>query len=318
VSTQPTSTQPTSTQPTPASAKNYAWYRELTGYHWFVLSVATMGWMFDTMAQQLFNLARNPAIRDLLGGNAPAGVVAEQAGFATSIFMIGWATGGVVFGILGDRLGRVKTMTLTILCYSVFTGLSLFSKGVWDFNAYRFLCGLGVGGQFAVGVALVAETMPDRARPYALGLVQAFSAVGNMMAAVAGIILGQMQQAGAIGSAWRWEFLVGALPAPLAIVIFKKLKEPEQWLKARAEKKRMGSFGELFSDPRLRRNAICGLLLAFSGVVGLWGIGFFSFDLISSVLDKTFRAQGLSEGVSASSVTICFAPCSKRRFAPKG
>ena len=80
-----------------------------------------------------------------------------------------------------------------------------------------FLCGLGVGGQFAVGVALVAEMMPDRARPYALGLVQALSAVGNMMAAARGIILGQMEQAGTIGGAWRWMFLVGALPAPLAI-----------------------------------------------------------------------------------------------------
>jgi len=283
-----------STQTSSVSTKKYAWYRELTGYHWFVLSVATMGWMFDTMAQQLFNLARNPAIRDLLGGNAPAGMVAEQAGFATSIFMIGWATGGVFFGILGDRIGRAKTMMITILTYSIFTGVSLLSTGVWDFNCYRFLCGLGVGGQFAVGVALVAETVPDRARPYALGLVQAFSAVGNMMAALAGIILGQMQQAGAIGTAWRWEFLVGALPAPLALVIFKRLKEPEQWLKARAEKKRMGSFGDLFSDPRLRRNSICGLLLAFSGVVGLWGIGFFSYDLFRPVLEKTFRAEGLT------------------------
>jgi MFS family permease len=286
-----------------SSTENYAWYRELTSYHWFVLSVATMGWMFDTMAQQLFNLARNPAIRDLMGGNAPAGAVAEQAGIATSIFMIGWATGGVLFGVLGDRLGRAKTMILTILTYSVFTGLSVFSRAVWDFNCYRFLSGLGVGGQFAVGVALVAETMPVRARPYALGVVQAFSAVGNMMAAVAGIALGQMQQAGAIGSAWRWEFLVGALPAPLALVIFKRLKEPEQWLKARAEKKRMGSFADLFSDPRWRRNSICGVLLAFSGVVGLWGIGFFSYDLFRPVLENTFRAEGLTGAALAGKTT---------------
>lgn len=292
-----------STQASSVTTKKYAWYRELTGYHWFVLSVATMGWMFDTMAQQLFNLARNPAIRDLLGGNAPAGTVAEQAGIATSIFMIGWATGGVLFGILGDRLGRSKTMMLTILTYSVFTGLSVLSTGVWDFNVYRFLCGLGVGGQFAVGVALVAETMPDRARPYALGMVQAFSAVGNMMAATAGIILGQMQQAGTIATAWRWEFTVGALPAPLAILIFLKLKEPEQWLKARASKKRMGSFADLFSDARLRRNSICGLLLAFSGVVGLWGIGFFSYDLFRPVLENTFRAEGLTGAALGGKVT---------------
>lgn len=283
----------------PASAimtppKNYKWYRDLTGYQWFVLIVASLGWLFDTMAQQLFNLARKPALRELLGGGATDASVSEQAGYATMIFMIGWALGGVIFGILGDRIGRAKTMIMTILFYSVFTGLSLLSSGVVEFNIYRFICGLGVGGQFGVGVALVAETMPDRARPYALGMVQALSALGNVLAATTGIVLGQMEQSGAIVSSWRYLFMAGALPAPLALLVFMKLKEPESWLKARREKKKMGSFGELFSDPRWRRNAIVGGLLAFAGVVGLWGIGFFSFDLMRPVLEKTFRAQGLT------------------------
>jgi MFS family permease len=286
----------------------YAWYRDLTGYQWFVLSVASMGWMFDTMAQQLFNIARVPAIRDLMGvrptDQAMAGAVSEQAAYATMIFMIGWALGGIIFGILGDRIGRAKTMVMTILMYSVFTGISVFAVGLWDFNLYRFLCGLGVGGQFAVGVALVAETMPDRARPYALGMVQALSAVGNMLAAMAGIILGQMELSGAITGAWRWEFLAGALPAPLALVVFRKLKEPEQWLRNRAEKKRMGSFADLFSDPTWRRNSIVGMLLAFAGVVGLWGIGFFSFDLLRPVLEKTFRAEGYSGAALAGRTTL--------------
>jgi hypothetical protein len=98
-------------------------------------------------------------------------------------------------------------------------------------------------------------------------------------------------------------FVAGALPAPLAIVVFKKLKEPEQWLKARAEKKRMGSFADLFADPRWRRNSIVGMLLAFAGVVGLWGIGFFSFDLIRPVLEKTFRAQGFAGAALAGKTT---------------
>jgi MFS family permease len=231
-------------------------------------------------------------------------MVSEQAGYATMIFMIGWAIGGVLFGILGDRLGRAKTMIMTILFYSVFTGMSIFATGLWDFNLYRFLCGLGVGGQFAVGVALVAETMPERARTNALGMVQALSAVGNMLAALTGIVLGQMEQSGAIQSAWRWMFLAGATPAPLALLIFLKLKEPESWLRARAEKKRMGSFGDLFADPRWRRNSIVGMLLAFAGVVGLWGIGFFSFDLLRPVLEKTFKAQGLSGAALAGKTTV--------------
>jgi len=280
--------------PARAGQPKYVWYRELTGYQWFALSTAALGWMFDCMAQQLFSIARKPAVHDLLGRGASDAAVSEQAGYSTMILMIGWAIGGVVFGILGDRLGRAKTMTLTILLYSVFTGMSFFAGSLWEFNAYRFLCSLGVGGQFAVGVSLVAEVMPERARPYALGMLQALSTVGNMAAGLVGIALGRMEQSGAIVGAWRYMFLVGALPAPLAFLVFKKLKEPEQWLKARAEKKRMGSFQDLLGDPRWRRNSIVGMLLAVAGVVGLWGIGFFSYDLLRPVLEKAFRAQGFN------------------------
>jgi MFS family permease len=289
--------------PSAAGEARYAWYRELTGYHWFVLAVASMGWMFDTMAQQLFNLARKPAMRELLGGHASGAIVDQQAAYATAIFMIGWALGGVLFGVLGDRIGRARSMIITILSYTVFTGLSVLSRSVWDFNVYRFLCGLGVGGQFGIGVALVAEVVPARARPYALGLVQASSAVGNMMAAVVGIFLGQLEAGGSIAGAWRWEFLAGAIPAPLALVVFKKLKEPEQWLKARSKREKLGSYRELFSDPRWRRNSIVGFLLGFAGIVGLWGIGFFSYDLFRPVLERTFRAQGLAGAALAGKTT---------------
>ena len=143
------------------------WYRELNRYHWFVLAVCTLGWLFDCLDQQLFNLARKPAVAELLqlAPNDPK--VASYCGAATSLLLIGWATGGIFFGIMGDRIGRVKTMVFTILSYSLFTGLSGISVGLWDFLFYRFIAGLGVGGQFAVGVTLVAESLPDRARPQA-------------------------------------------------------------------------------------------------------------------------------------------------------
>src|SRR5262249_5742944 len=155
----------------------------LTRYHWFVLMVAALGWLFDTMDQQLFNLARAPAMKTLVAASDdPPSVVRaktnEFGAYATSIFLIGWATGGIAFGVLGDRIGRAKTMLLTIFLYSLFTGLSALSTSFWDFSLWRFLTGLGVGGEFAVGVSLVAEVMPDRARPHALGLLQASSAIG--------------------------------------------------------------------------------------------------------------------------------------------
>src|SRR5579862_3416135 len=128
------------------------WYRQLTRYHWLVLVLSSAGWLLDCMDQQLFGLARRPAVMELLHARpddaAMAGTVTEYAGYATMFFMIGWALGGLVFGILGDRVGRVRTMVVSILFYSVFTGMSVFSTSVWDFSAYRLLTGLGVGGQF--------------------------------------------------------------------------------------------------------------------------------------------------------------------------
>jgi MFS family permease len=284
------------------------WYRQLNRYHWLVLLVSCAGWLLDCMDQQIFGLARRPAMLELLHARpddaAMAGTVTEYAGYATMAFMLGWACGGVVFGILGDRVGRVKTMTLSILFYSIFTGLSVFSTGVWDFSAYRFLTGLGVGGQFAVGVALVAEVLPAAARPYALGALQSCSAAGNMIAALIGIGLGELQQAHVIESSWRVMFVIGALPAFLVVVIMRRLKEPERWQRAKAGHEKLGSMVELFEDPRWRRNALVGFTLAFAGVVGLWGIGYFSYDLLSSVLDKYFRAQGLSESMIAGKKTM--------------
>src|SRR6204780_1267824 len=241
-----------------------AWYKELPRFHWFVLLVASLGWLFDTMDQQLFTLARRPAMLELLhvhaGDPNSAGLVATYAGYSTSIFMIGWAVGGVLFGILGDRIGRVKTMLISILSYSAFTGLSVLSTGVWDFSAYRFLTGLGVGGEFAVGVALVAEVMPTRARPYALGFLQAPSTIGNVSAALINIGMGIADANGAFENwtvgghpvhAWRLMFLIGILPALLAVVIRRRLKEPERWEAVAhdaTKEQRAGSFRELFGD----------------------------------------------------------------------
>jgi MFS family permease len=277
------------------------WWRELNGYHWFVLLVCALGWLFDTMDQQLFNIARRPAMRKLLqpepGVEPEKEVVAAYSGYATSIFLIGWGTGGILFGIMGDLIGRARTMMLTILLYSIFTGLSALSTGFWDFALYRFLTGLGVGGEFAVGVSLVAEVMPDRARPFALGLLQALSAVGNILAAVTGIILAYLARAGVIGEAWRIMFVVGAVPALLAVFVFLRLQEPEKWRQAAAQytlKERLSVyFVSLFDNPRWTKNAIIGLLLASSGIIGLWAIGFFSIDLQRSIFRAEFTAQKL-------------------------
>ena len=186
--------------------------------------------------------------------------------------LLGWAVGGLFFGILGDKYGRSRMMLWTILVYSIFTALSGLSFSFWDFLLFRFLAGLGVGGQFVIGVALVAETMPDRIRPYALGFLQQFAILGVL--AVTFFSMGT-------GDAWRIVLMIGTLPVVLVYFVVQYLDEPERWKLAVRDQdeghQNAGSFRELFG-PVYRRRTILGMVLASTGAVGLWGIGNFSID----------------------------------------
>ena len=274
------------------------WYSDLTSYHWFVFIVASLAWLFDCLDQQLFILARGKAMEALL----PAGWDPKlYGGYATSIFVAGWAMGGLIFGSLGDRFGRAKMLTLTVLIYSVCTGLSAFSTGWADFAAYRFLTGLGVGGVFGLAVALVADTLPDRSRAGALGMLQALSAVGNVTAGIVSMVIGSLESRGTIqaGKGWTYMFLVGAIPAFLCVFIQMRLKEPEKWVKAReagrAAGVKFGSYAALLGDPRWRSSALLGMVLCVSGVIGLWGIGFFSPELVGDVIKASLIKEGVPE-----------------------
>ena len=285
---------------------NVPWYKQLTSYHWFVFLMASLAWLFDCLDQQLFLLARNSALQDLLPPGTDPSTVKKFGGYATSIFVAGWATGGLIFGAVGDRVGRARTLTLTVLIYSVCTGLSAFSKGWIDFAIYRFLTGLGVGGVFGLAVALVADSLPETARTGALGTLQALSAVGNITAGAISMYLGKLGSQGAINPAHAWKimFLVGALPAFLCVFIQVRLKEPEKWVKAREAGKltgaKFGSYASLFGEDRWRRPALLGMVLCIAGVVGLWGVGFFSPELVGDVITNSLKAKGTSDAQIAS------------------
>jgi MFS family permease len=274
--------------PATRSAGGEPWWREMTPYHWLVFAIASVSWLFDCMDQRFFIIARQPALRSLLGAEASAADVADYGRLATAMILAGWAAGGLFFGMLGDRIGRVRTMMITILVYSGFTGLSALSVHWWDFIIYRFLMGLGVGGLFAAAVSLVAEVVPPRARPHALGLLQALSALGNILgSAISGVL--KPQSTGWHGvENWRWLFVVGVLPALLVGAIQWRLKEPESWKRAKTRaaedlQRQLGAWGDLFG-PGLRRNTLVGLTLAISGVIGLWAIAFFTPELIRDAL----------------------------------
>lgn len=268
------------------------WYRTLTPNHWFVFTVASLAWMFDCLDQQLFILARDNAVKALSAAGTSGPELKSLGGWAQSIFVAGWALGGLIFGSVGDRIGRAKTLSITVLIYSLCTGLSAFSRDVSEFMIYRALTGLGVGGVFGLAVALVADSLPELARPKALGLLQALSAVGNVTAGLIAMALAEMDPM----NSWKYLFWIGAVPAFLCIFIMFRLKEPVKWVAARdasrlAGGKAMGSYGSLFGEVQWRRPAILGMILCVSGVVGLWGVGFFSGALIGPAIENALKAQ---------------------------
>jgi MFS family permease len=277
---------------TPAAARDERSGRVFEGvtfYHWLVVVIASAGWLFDCMDQRLFILGRESALRELMPGDPTA--IRTHIGYATTSMILGWATGGIIFGMMSDKIGRVKTMVVTLLVYSGFTGLSGMATTWVDFTLYRFLAGIGIGGMFGAATTLVAESVPADFRAMALGSLQALSALGNII----GSLLSLQIPPGAHGfvrdyAGWRILFFVGIVPALLIVPIVFVLKEPESWLKAKADAaagighKNVGSLAELFREPRWRHNTIVGLFLGVSGMIGLWGIGFFSPELISTAL----------------------------------
>lgn len=224
----------------------------------------------------------------------------------TACFLIGWGIGGMIFGALGDRYGRAKMLTLTILIYSAFTGLSYFSQTKLDFTIFRFLTGLGVGGVFGLAVALIAETVPMEARAQSLGLLQILSTVGNVAAGFAKMGVDALEKSGTIvaGTGWRWMFLIGALPAMLIILTRSKLKEPESWMKLKEQGllptgSIFAPYASLLLEKRWRKNLLVGALIAGTGVVGLWGIGEYAVDLQKVVFKSHFEKILAPDAVKA-------------------
>jgi MFS family permease len=272
-------------------------------YQWFVFIAATLAWCFDCLVQQVFNLARDGAVEQLVSDRSR---VTEFASYTTSFFLIGWAAGGLIFGSLGDRFGRVRVLTATLLVYSACTGLSAFASGYAGFCACLSLTGLGVGGVFGLCVALVTDTVSDRDRAPALGLLQSISALGNIAAAFIGLGVGALAARSLLPfdlKAWQGLFLVGALPACGCALALLHLPEPMKWVQARADGAKrgikFGSYRRLLGHSRWSRHAWLGLALCCSGIVGLWGIGNFHPKIVRSIVDLHFAGTHLAPAALA-------------------
>jgi MFS family permease len=215
---------------------------------WMALAAALLGWMFDGLEQGLFPLVARPALSTLLGPDLSESQVALWLSVATSAFLVGAATGGVLFGWLGDRIGRVRAMTLSVLCYAVFSGLCAFVGQAWQIAVFRFLSALGMGGEWSLGVALVMEIWPESSRSVMAGLIGAAANVGFLVIAFVGIglstILVEVRQLllwvgfsdssielVLAGRGWRLLMLFGAAPALLTFFIRIFVPESKRWQK---------------------------------------------------------------------------------------
>lgn len=271
----------------------FAWMTEVSRYQWLVLFVAWLGWIFDSMDGTLYSLVQKPSMTELMGPGATPATVGFYSSLVFSVMLIGWALGGIIFGILADYIGRTKALVATILIYSLFTGLSAAAQTWWQLAGLRFITGLGLGGEWAAGAALVAEVWPDRLRAKAGAILQSAAAFGYFFAAVITLWVGIYT--------WRYVYLVGAVPAIFVLFIRMIVKEPEAWVQVR-DRRRLAKasppsaeIGELHSftlkqlfSPRLRRDTLIASSLAFVVLLALWGA---TMWIPAAVREVAARAQ---------------------------
>jgi MFS family permease len=268
-----------------------SWRAGVTPYQWLVLFVAWLGWVFDSMDATIYALVLHPALEELLGGASGTPPSQERiawyGGVILSVFLVGWAIGGVIFGLVADFFGRTKTLVLTILIYAVFTGLAALSQDWWHLAIYRFLTALGIGGEWAAGAAIVAEVWPEEKRARAAGILQSAWAAGFFLAAAVNLLLS--------GHGWRVLFVVGVIPAIVALLVRLWVKEPERWVQARLsdlhDPRRRSKLQGLFQGPLLRPTVI-GSVLAFVAVFGIWGATNWTPTLIGALPDMAGLAKG--------------------------
>ena len=251
------------------------WYSDITPYQWRVLVCASLGWALDIMDGYLYAIVLFPTMSDLLG-TSDSGAIGWYGGIVLSIFMIGWALGGLVFGPVADRYGRARTMAITILIYAGFTGLCGIADSWQELALYRFMTGLGIGGEWAAGAALIAETWPEKSRAKAAGIMQASGGVGFFLASLLFLIIGPY--------GWRWVFALGVLPAIVAFYIRRSLEEPQRWVRA----KQTGNPYAALWKPSIRRDVLVGTGLAVVATFGYQG----AIQWVPSWVSAMLHAQG--------------------------
>jgi len=311
------------------------WYSGITPYQWTVLVVALFGWMLDIYEGQILVASLGTIVPSLTQGTEDAffawykyivsaislgtfvpsmpgtedALVEWYSNFVFVAFLLGGAVGGVFFGVVSDRLGRKRTMELSILFYTFFAGLSMFAMAMWQLAIFRFIVAIGIAGQWAITSAFVAEVFPARARAHTGSIFHASGTLGTFLAAAVGaFIIGNVlvadwcktsalitwtQSIGFESSTlpWRLGFGVGLIPALLLYTVLRFLKEPDSWKEARekmkADKtKKAGVISDLFRKECLR-STLVGVSLAGIGLGTFWGVHIHGKDIMKLAVQRT-------------------------------
>ena len=275
------------TTPTRADDPAAPWHAGLTPRHWRILWGSYLGWIFDGYEAVALVYALQPALTTILTPEQAASRP-FYVGAAIGITLLGWGIGGLLGGILADYIGRKRMMMYSILGYAIFTGLTAFADSFMTLAILRFITGLAIGSEWSTGIALVAETWPNKARPKGCGFLQSGFGAGAVLAAIVWLILSLTNPMG--DQSWRIMFALGALPAFVCLYLRRALEESERWMTALKEQRwaateedaahgegrksaqRPFTLAEIFREPESRRRVLLATALSFATTVGWWAV----------------------------------------------
>ena len=275
----------------------------ITRYQWLVLLAAWLGWGFDVFDALLFNyVAPNciPALLHLPVGSPEARIATQHwTGVITSLLLLGWAAGGVLFGTICDRFGRMRTLMLTMLLYAVGTAACAAATNLWMLAIFRVVASLGIGGEWAAGAAMVAEVMPERRRVEAGALLYTAAPFGLFLATFVNYQVAGVWFANQTELSWRYVFLFGLLPAAGAFLVRLFVREPERWQSLKDHSR--VRVREIFT-PALRRYTYSGMFTAVVALIGWWSCSAF-IPVIATGLART-SAERSGLGTAATQALI--------------
>jgi MFS family permease len=275
------------------------WYRTLNREQWRVLVASNLAWLFDGFEIYALFLTVGFALHQLLSA-AEYSQIPRYAGYVLATTVFGWATGGVIGGVIADYIGRKQTMMLAILAYSLTTGLSAIAWNWESFAILRFLVGVGIGSEWATGASIVSELWPDHARGKGGGLLQSGAGIGSFIASGVWLLIGGLGP-----NSWRFMYLIGILPALLVLWIWRGVPESARWEEAdqrrraaRAQRQSGGALDgvdaaltrftvtDMFLDKAVRPRLIAAFLMMLSVTFGFWGVATFVPTYVGTVAAK--------------------------------